>query len=89
VTGANSGIGLATAKTLAGYGAHVVFAVRDTATGRRAAEATPGDTEVRQLDLADLASIRRFATDWRDPIHLLINNAGASIPELERTADGF
>jgi NAD(P)-dependent dehydrogenase (short-subunit alcohol dehydrogenase family) len=89
VTGANSGIGLATAKTLAGYGAHVVFAVRDTAKGRRAAQATPGDTEVRQLDLADLASIRRFATDWRDPIHLLINNAGVSIPELERTADGF
>lgn len=89
VTGANSGIGLATAKTLAGYGARVVFAVRDTAKGRRAAEATPGDTEVRQLDLADLASIRQFATDWQGPIHLLINNAGVSVPELERTADGF
>jgi NAD(P)-dependent dehydrogenase (short-subunit alcohol dehydrogenase family) len=89
VTGANSGIGLATAKALAGYGAHVVFAVRDTAKGRRATEAVPGDTEVRQLDLADLASIRRFATDWQGPIHLLINNAGVSAPELERTTDGF
>ena len=89
VTGANSGIGLATAKGLAGYGAHVVFAVRDTAKGRRATEAVPGDTEVRQLDLADLASIRRFATDWQGPIHLLINNAGVSAPELERTTDGF
>jgi NAD(P)-dependent dehydrogenase (short-subunit alcohol dehydrogenase family) len=89
VTGANSGIGLATAKALAGYGAHVVFAVRDTAKGRRATEAVPGDTEVRKLDLADLASIRRFATDWQGPIHLLINNAGVSAPELERTTDGF
>ncbi|MER6529078.1 oxidoreductase [Streptomyces sp. NPDC001508] len=88
VTGANSGIGLATAQALAGYGAHVVFAVRDTVKGERAA-ATPGDTEVRRLDLADLASIRRFAADWRGPIHLLINNAGISAPELGRTADGF
>ncbi|MER7836034.1 oxidoreductase [Streptomyces sp. NPDC096040] len=89
VTGANSGIGLVTAKALAGYGAHIVLAVRDTAKGGRAAEAVPGDTEVRQLDLADLASIRRFAADWQGPIHLLINNAGVSAPELERTTDGF
>ncbi|MFS7879597.1 MULTISPECIES: oxidoreductase [Streptomyces] len=89
VTGANSGIGLATAKALAGYGARVVFAVRDTVKGRSAAVAAPGDVEVRHLDLADLASIRRFAADWREPIHLLINNAGVSVPELERTVDGF
>ncbi|KAB8192035.1 SDR family NAD(P)-dependent oxidoreductase [Nonomuraea phyllanthi] len=89
VTGANSGIGLATARALAGYGARVVFAVRNTAKGGSAASTAPGLTEVRHLDLADLASIRRFAADWRGPIHLLVNNAGTSAPELERTADGF
>lgn len=89
VTGANSGIGLATAKALAGYGARVVLAVRNAAKGMAAAAATPGPTEVRQLDLADLASIRRFADDWQEPIHLLINNAGISSPEFERTVDGF
>ncbi|MFR0355144.1 oxidoreductase [Streptomyces sediminimaris] len=89
VTGANSGIGLATAKALAGYGARVVFAVRNTAKGMSAAAGTPGLTEVRQLDLADLASIHRFAADWQEPIHLLINNAGISAPELRRTVDGF
>lgn len=89
VTGANGGIGLATAQAFARYGARVVFAVRNTAKGASAARTAPGLTEVRQLDLADLASIRRFAADWQEPIHLLINNAGTSVPELERTADGF
>lgn len=89
VTGANSGIGLATARALAGYGARVVLAVRNTAKGASAAETVPGPTEVRRLDLADLASVRRFAADWQGPIHLLINNAGISAPEPGRTADGF
>src|SRR3954471_22198110 len=89
VTGANSGIGLATAQAVARHGARVVFAVRNTAKGARAATTVPGLTEVRQLDLADLASIRRFAADWQEPIHLLINNAGTSAPKLERTTDGF
>ncbi|MFF9314129.1 oxidoreductase [Streptomyces sp. NPDC014748] len=89
VTGANSGIGLATAKALAGYGAHVVFAVRDTAKGASAATTTSGSTEVRHLDLADLASVRRFAADWQQPVHLLVNNAGTAAPALARTADGF
>lgn len=89
VTGANSGIGRATAKALAGYGARVVLAVRDTARGQRAAADIPGATEVRQLDLASLVSIRAFAGAWHEPIHLLINNAGISVPTLQRTQDGF
>ncbi|GAA2879868.1 oxidoreductase [Streptomyces mexicanus] len=89
VTGANSGVGLATAQVLGRYGARVVLAVRDTAKGASAAATVPGPTEVRHLDLADLASIRRFAAAWTEPIHLLINNAGTSAPERERTADGF
>ena len=89
VTGANSGIGRATATTLAGYGARVVFAVRDVAKGERAAAAIPGLTEVRQLDLASLDSVRAFGRGWNEPIHLLINNAGISVPTLQRTSDGF
>lgn len=54
VTGASSGIGLATARTLAAAGARVVFAIRDPAKGGAAAAATPGLTEVRRLDLASL-----------------------------------
>jgi NAD(P)-dependent dehydrogenase (short-subunit alcohol dehydrogenase family) len=89
VTGASSGIGLATGRALAAAGARVVFAVRNTAKGGVAADATPGLTEVRQLDLASLDSVRAFAADWDDPIDLLINNAGVSAPSLIRTADGF
>ena len=58
VTGANSGIGLVAARALAGAGAKVVLAVRDTAKGASAAGTIAGDTEVRALDLADLASVR-------------------------------
>lgn len=89
VTGANSGIGFAAAAALAGAGAHVVFAVRDLERGRAAAAKASGSTEVRRLDLADLASVREFAAGWDGPLDLLINNAGVMmLPEL-RTRDGF
>jgi NAD(P)-dependent dehydrogenase (short-subunit alcohol dehydrogenase family) len=89
VTGANSGIGRAAARALAGVGAPVVLAVRDTAKGAAVAAAMPGETEVRRLDLADLTSIREFASGWAADVSLLINNAGVMIPPLSRTADGF
>ncbi|MGA2757355.1 MAG: oxidoreductase [Solirubrobacteraceae bacterium] len=89
VTGANSGIGRAAASALAGAGAHAVLAVRNADKGRAAAAAMPGSTEVRELDLADLASIHRFAQAWDGEIAILINNAGVMIPPLTRTADGF
>jgi NAD(P)-dependent dehydrogenase (short-subunit alcohol dehydrogenase family) len=89
VTGANSGIGRAAARALAGAGAHVVLAVRDTDKGRAAAATMPGETEVRRLDLASLASVREFATGWDGDLDLLINNAGVMAPPLTRTADGF
>jgi NAD(P)-dependent dehydrogenase (short-subunit alcohol dehydrogenase family) len=54
ITGANSGIGLETARALAARGAHVVLAVRDETKGRDAAATVSGSTEVRRLDLADL-----------------------------------
>ena len=89
ITGANSGIGRAAAHALAAAGGRVVFAVRSRAKGEAAAAATPGNTEVRILDLASLASIREFAGAWEGDIDILINNAGVMIPPLSRTADGF
>jgi NAD(P)-dependent dehydrogenase (short-subunit alcohol dehydrogenase family) len=89
VTGANSGIGRAAARALAGAGARVVLAVRDVEKGRAAAAAMPGETEVRRLDLASLASIRAFAAAWEGDVDLLINNAGVMVPPLTRTEDGF
>jgi NAD(P)-dependent dehydrogenase (short-subunit alcohol dehydrogenase family) len=89
VTGANSGIGRATARALAARGARVVLAVRDLAKGREAAATMPGDPEIRRLDLADLGSVRAFADGFDEPVDLLINNAGLMIPPLGRTADGF
>jgi NAD(P)-dependent dehydrogenase (short-subunit alcohol dehydrogenase family) len=89
VTGSNSGIGRAAAGALAAKGAHVVLAVRNLDKGRAASAAMAGSSEVRELDLADLASVRRFASAWEGEIDLLINNAGIMIPPLSRTADGF
>jgi NAD(P)-dependent dehydrogenase (short-subunit alcohol dehydrogenase family) len=89
VTGANSGIGRAAASALAGAGARVVLAVRNTDKGDAAAAGMPGAAEVRRLDLASLDSVRAFAAAWEGPISLLINNAGIMIPPLTRTHDGF
>jgi NAD(P)-dependent dehydrogenase (short-subunit alcohol dehydrogenase family) len=89
VTGANSGVGRAAARALAAAGARVVLAVRNTEKGGTAAAAMPGDTEVRPLDLASLASVREFAAGWEGEVDLLINNAGVMVPPLTRTADGF
>ena len=89
ITGANSGIGRGAARALAAKGARVVLAVRDTTKGETAAAELPGQVEVRKLDLADLSSVRDFASGWDGPIDLLINNAGVMIPPLSRTADGF
>ena len=89
VTGANSGIGRSAARALAGAGARVILAVRDTAKGQAAAATMQGDTEVRRLDLASIASVREFATGWQGDIDLLINNAGVMVPPLSRTAEGF
>ncbi|MFD8303789.1 oxidoreductase [Streptomyces sp. NPDC059690] len=89
VTGANSGLGIATVEALAGAGAHVVLAVRDPARGSAAAARVNGSVEVRRLDLADLASVREFAAQWQGDLDLLVNNAGVmNIPE-SATKDGF
>ncbi|GAA4689010.1 oxidoreductase [Nocardioides nanhaiensis] len=89
ITGGNSGLGLETARALAGAGAHVVLAVRDTTKGEAAAARLSGSVEVRELDLADLASVRAFADAWDRPLDLLVNNAGIMMVAQGRTADGF
>ncbi|GLW35108.1 oxidoreductase [Actinoplanes regularis] len=93
VTGANSGLGLVTAAELAHRGAHVVLAVRNTAAGEEAAGRIGGAVEVRELDLASLASVRAFAvqlTADHPAIDLLVNNAGVVLLGPRRTsADGF
>ncbi|MFJ9722520.1 oxidoreductase [Streptomyces sp. NPDC101209] len=89
VTGANSGLGIATVEALAAAGAHVVLAVRDPARGTAAAARVNGSVEVRRLDLADLSSVREFAAQWQGDLDLLVNNAGVmNIPE-SATKDGF
>jgi NAD(P)-dependent dehydrogenase (short-subunit alcohol dehydrogenase family) len=89
VTGANSGIGQEAARALAGAGAHVVLAVRSRAKGEEAAAGIGGSTDVRELDLADLGSIRAFANGWDGDIHVLVNNAGVMATPETRTKDGF
>ena len=75
VTGASSGIGLVAARELARAGARVVLAVRDPEKGKRVAAGIPGDTQVRPLDLASLASVRVFAAGWTGALDILVNNA--------------
>jgi len=89
VTGANSGLGLETARALAAAGARVVLAVRDPARGERAAAGLTGDVEVRRLDLADLSSVRAFADGWTGRLDVLVGNAGIMHVPHGRTADGF
>ena len=88
VTGANSGLGLITARELARVGASVVLAVRNTAKGDDAAATMTGDVAVRALDLQDLASVRAFA-EQTDAVDVLVNNAGIMAVPYAQTADGF
>lgn len=95
ITGANTGIGRATATELARRGGRVVMACRSLDKARPVAEAIRAEThndavELVELDLASFASIRRAAAELlaRDlPVHVLINNAGLAARGL--TADGF
>ena len=96
VTGANAGIGYATALDLARRGGRVHVACRSQAKGEAvvaAITAAAGSDQVRLLllDLADLASVRRAADDFLalgEPLHVLVNNAGVG-GARGRTADGF
>ena len=94
VTGGSSGIGIETARALAGAGADLTLAVRDVEAGAHTAADITETTgspavHVARLDLADLASVAAFVAGWSGPLHVLVNNAGVmAVPELERTATG-
>ncbi|HYK28705.1 MAG TPA: oxidoreductase [Streptosporangiaceae bacterium] len=97
ITGANSGIGLETAKVLARHGALVVLAGRNPGRTSVAAESIRSDqsgaqVETAELDLASLESVRKAGADLtaRFPkLDLLINNAGLMFPPYGLTKDGF
>src|SRR4051812_21355877 len=90
VTGANTGVGLATARALAKAGATVLLACRDQDRADVAAAETGGEPVL--LDLGSLASVRDGAeriTAEHPRIDLLINNAGVMMTPRGRTQDGF
>jgi NAD(P)-dependent dehydrogenase (short-subunit alcohol dehydrogenase family) len=94
VTGANSGLGLVSARELARAGARVVLASRSSEKGRNAAHkiasAMPdADVQPAVLDLADLESVRAFTATAPARIDLLINNAGVMAVPRRVTRDGF
>ncbi|MBN3325498.1 RDH13 dehydrogenase, partial [Atractosteus spatula] len=97
ITGANTGIGKATAEELACRGARVILACRDLTRAHKAAEeirqnSGNGNVVVKQLDLALLESVRQLAKDIlesEDRLDILINNAGIMMCPQWKTRDGF
>jgi NAD(P)-dependent dehydrogenase (short-subunit alcohol dehydrogenase family) len=104
VTGGASGIGIETARTLAGAGAEVTLAVRNLAAGERTAADINGSSNntgssntanrgkqvlVAPLDLADQASVAAFVDAWDGPLDILVGNAGIMASPLMRTPKGW
>lgn len=97
ITGGNTGIGKATAVSLARMGAAVTITTRDLAKGEEAVadirrESGSGAVKVMRLDLASLADVRRFAAEYLDAharLHVLILNAGLILSQRSETIDGF
>ena len=93
----NSGIGLETAKTLAGMGASILITCRSNDKGKSAADeiskhANGATVQTAEVDLGSMASVRKGAEEIGSKlsqIDVLINNAGVFPPTLRKTADGF
>jgi NAD(P)-dependent dehydrogenase (short-subunit alcohol dehydrogenase family) len=94
VTGASSGIGVETARALAGAGAAVTLAVRNAEAGERVAAdiragTGNGAVTVAALELSDLSSVASFVGAWSEPLDILVNNAGVmAVQELTLSATG-
>jgi NAD(P)-dependent dehydrogenase (short-subunit alcohol dehydrogenase family) len=97
VTGANSGLGLVTARELARAGATVVLTARDRSKCDAAVaeirQSVPDALlDPRLLDLASLETVRQLASGVaadHERIDVLVNNAGVMMPPQSQTADGF
>ncbi|WP_281615966.1 oxidoreductase [Flammeovirga sp. SubArs3] len=98
ITGANSGLGLGTAKVLAKKEAHVILAARNLKKGQAAIneilkETPNASLDLMQLDLSDINTIKQFAIELKakySQLHTLINNAGVMMPqERLETKQGF
>ncbi|QKY68678.1 SDR family oxidoreductase [Lentibacillus sp. CBA3610] len=97
VTGANSGMGLATSMELVHRGFHVIMACRNSERGEKALQqvkqqSQTNDIEVMKCDLGSLGSIRTFADQFKQryqTLDVLINNAGVVSLKRETTSDGF
>jgi NAD(P)-dependent dehydrogenase (short-subunit alcohol dehydrogenase family) len=95
VTGGASGIGVETVRALAGAGAEVTLAVRNTQAGDETAgeikRSTGNDAvHVAPLELVNMASINAFVDGWSGPLDILVNNAGVmALPELTYDARGY
>jgi len=96
VTGANSGLGRATALGLARLGASVHLVVRNEERGRTALEELRGelpgaDLHLEVCDISDLDAVRRFAAGLLariDRLDVVVHNAGALPPERTESVDG-
>jgi NAD(P)-dependent dehydrogenase (short-subunit alcohol dehydrogenase family) len=93
VTGGASGIGVETARALAGAGADVTIAARDLKAAEKTvvdiAGTTGREVSVGLLDLSDQASIAAFVRAWSGPVHILIDNAGVMARPLGRSPQGW
>lgn len=101
VTGGNTGLGYESGLSMAKAGAHVILGCRNMEKGKEAAQRmeaaikennSKGSVEALQVDVADLRSVKSFADGFlkrKQPLYILINNAGLFVPENETTPDGF
>lgn len=97
ITGANAGLGFETTKALAAKDFKVIMACRDLEKAKEARKQIlnwhgNAKLEIHELNLASLASVRSFASEFRsknEKLDLLINNAGVMMPPYQRTEDDF
>ena len=94
ITGANSGIGYATAAALVSRNAKVTLVCRSSSRGQAALASLREETPHARVDLAladlsDMTSVRTLAAQLTEPIHALVHNAGNMLDELSYTDDGI
>lgn len=92
VTGGYSGIGIEEVRALAGAGAKVTVPARRPDAAKTELGAVDGDIEIASMDLADIASVRKFADDYVGTgrsLDILINNAGIMACPLDRVGPGW